>query len=114
VMQFRRKNIRLIPLSLRGRHAPQKSDPDLENAATADRAGHNTPAASGRIYNANESPTPTLAERLAELPPSKISTDENGKFNLAQDIAYNTSCIRSELGYTEPISYAEGLRRTLA
>ena len=69
---------------------------------------------SGRIYNVGESPTPTVAERLAELPPSKTPADESGQFNLAQDIAYDTSRIRSELGYTEPISYAEGLRRTLA
>jgi nucleoside-diphosphate-sugar epimerase len=98
------------------RHRPQWrwTHGYVENAAAAIVLATTHPAASGRIYNVGESPTPTVAERLAELPPSKIPTDESGQFNLAQDIAYDTSRIRSELGYIEPISYAEGLRRTLA
>jgi nucleoside-diphosphate-sugar epimerase len=98
------------------RHRPQWrwTHGYVENAAAAIVLAATHPAASGRIYNVGESPTPTVAERLAELPPSNIPTDESGLFNLAQDIAYDTSRIRSELGYTEPISYAEGLRRTLA
>ena len=34
--------------------------------------------------------------------------------NFAQDIVYDTARIRRELGYVEPIPYAEGLERTLA
>ena len=34
--------------------------------------------------------------------------------NFAQDIAYDTSWIRRDLDYEEPITYQEGLRRTLA
>jgi nucleoside-diphosphate-sugar epimerase len=85
----------------------------VENVAAAIvlAAGH--PAASGRIYNVGEASTPTVGERLACLPPSSIPTDERTEFNLAQDIAYDTSRIRAELGYAEHVSYEEGLRRTL-
>jgi nucleoside-diphosphate-sugar epimerase len=80
-------------------------------AAIVLAAGH--PAASGRIYNVGETSTPTVSERLACLPPSSIPADEGTEFNLAQDIAYDTSRIRAELGYAEHVSYEEGLRRTL-
>jgi nucleoside-diphosphate-sugar epimerase len=86
----------------------------VENVAAAIVLAATHPAALGRIYNVGESPTPTVGERLAGLPPSSIPTDESRQFNLAQDIAYDTSRIRSELGYAEQVSYAEGLRHTLA
>jgi nucleoside-diphosphate-sugar epimerase len=54
-----------------------------------------------------------VAERLAHLPPSKGDPVEDGKLNFAQDIAYDTSRIRNELGYREEVTYEEGLRRTL-
>jgi nucleoside-diphosphate-sugar epimerase len=86
----------------------------VENVAAAIvlAAGH--PAATGRVYNVGEASTPTVGERLACLPPSSISPDQGTEFNLAQDIAYDTSRIRAELGYAEHVSYEEGLRRTLA
>ena len=87
---------------------------NVENVAAAIvlAAGH--PAASGRIYNVGEASTPTVGERLACLPPSSIPADESTQFDLAQDIAYDTSNIRAELGYAEHVSYEEGLRRTLS
>jgi nucleoside-diphosphate-sugar epimerase len=98
------------------RHQPQWrwTHGYVENVAAAVVLAAIHPAASGRIYNVGESPTPTVGERLAGLPPSSILTDESREFNLAQDIAYDTSRIRSELGYAEHVSYAEGLRHTLA
>jgi nucleoside-diphosphate-sugar epimerase len=54
-----------------------------------------------------------VGDRLAWLPPSSIPADESAKFNLAQDIVYDTTRIRAELGYAEHVSYEEGLRRTL-
>jgi len=85
----------------------------VENVAAAIvlAAGH--PAASGRIYNVGEASTPTVGERLASLPPSIFAADEPTEFKLAQDIAYDTSRIRAELGYAEHVSYEDGLRRTL-
>jgi nucleoside-diphosphate-sugar epimerase len=47
------------------------------------------------------------------LPVSEIPANTNPDFNYAQDIAYDTRRIRAELGYKEPISYQEGIRRTL-
>ena len=98
------------------RHQPQWrwTHGYVENVAAAIvlAAGH--PAASGRVYNVGEASTPTVGERLASLPPSIFPADECTEFNLAQDIAYDTSRIRAELGYAEHVSYEEGLRRTLA
>jgi len=71
------------------------------------------PAAVGRIYNVGEEKTPTVAERLAGLPGSSMPTNESGTYNFEQDIAYDTSRIRRELGYAEAISYEEGMRKTL-
>jgi nucleoside-diphosphate-sugar epimerase len=85
----------------------------VENVAAAIVLAATHPAASGRIYNVGESPTPTVGERLAGLPPSGIAADEHAAFNFAQDIVYDTSRIRGELGYAERVSYEEGLRRTL-
>ncbi|MGC2197712.1 MAG: NAD-dependent epimerase/dehydratase family protein [Terriglobales bacterium] len=98
------------------RHRPQWrwTHGYVENVAAAIVLAATHPATLGRIYNVGESPTPTVGDRLVGLPPSSIPTDESGQFNLAQDIAYDTSRIRSELGYAEPVSYVEGLRHTLA
>ncbi len=85
----------------------------VENVAAAIVLAATHPAASGRIYNVGEASTPTVAERLVGLPPSSIPDNEGAQYNFAQDIAYDTSRIRSELGYAEHISYEEGLRRTL-
>jgi nucleoside-diphosphate-sugar epimerase len=98
------------------RHQPQWrwTHGYVENVAAAIvlAAGH--PAASARIYNVGEASTPTVGERLACLPPSSIPADESTQFDMAQDIAYDTSNIRAELGYAEHVSYEEGLRRTLS
>jgi nucleoside-diphosphate-sugar epimerase len=85
----------------------------VENVASAIATAALHPAAAGQIYNVGESHTPTVAERLRSLPPSPAAPAQmNGDF--AQDIAYDTSRIRRDLDYEEPISYQEGLHRTLA
>jgi hypothetical protein len=65
-----------------------------------------------RLIAVGEKDTPTVAGRLAELPVSTIPPAADG-FNPAQNMAYDTSRIRNELGYAEPVEYQEGLRRTL-
>jgi nucleoside-diphosphate-sugar epimerase len=85
----------------------------VENVAAAIVLATMHPKAAGRIYNVGEDPTPTVAERPAGLPVSEIPANTNPDFNYAQDIAYDTRRIRAELGYKEPISYQEGIRRTL-
>ena len=69
--------------------------------------------AEGSIYNIGEEYTPTIEERLRDLPSSDLPVDENAAFNFEQDIAYDTSKIRSHLGYRERVEYREGIRRTI-
>jgi nucleoside-diphosphate-sugar epimerase len=69
--------------------------------------------AEGQIYNVGEEYTPTIEERLRDLPSSELPVDESVVFNFAQDIVYDTSKIRSHLGYRERVEYHEGIRRTI-
>jgi nucleoside-diphosphate-sugar epimerase len=85
----------------------------VENVAAAIALAATHPAAGGRVYNIGEAFTPTIAERLAWLPPSDIEPDLNSQFDFTQNIAYDTSRIRTELGYREIISEEEGCLRTL-
>jgi nucleoside-diphosphate-sugar epimerase len=85
----------------------------VENVAAAVALAATHLAAAGRVYNVGESSTPTLAERLAWLPPSAMEPDLNSDFDFSQDMAYDTSRIRTELGYREIVSEEEGLLRTL-
>ena len=85
----------------------------VENVAAAIALAALHPAAAGGIYNVGEEVTPTIAERLAGLPESNVATPSDAAMNFEQDIAYDTSRIRRELGFREIVSYEEGLRRTL-
>jgi len=84
----------------------------VENVAQAVVLAACHPAAGG-IYNVGEAVTPTVADRLARLPPSSSVAASPMPANFDQHIVYDTSRIRRELGYAEPVSYEEGLRRTL-
>jgi nucleoside-diphosphate-sugar epimerase len=83
----------------------------VENVAHAIVLAALHPSATG-IFNVGEGRTPTVAERLADLPPSSLP-EWTMPANFEQDIAYDTSRIRRDLGYTEPVAYAEGIRRTM-
>lgn len=85
----------------------------VENVAAAVALAATHPSARGRVYNVGEAYTPTMAERLAQLPPSTIEPDRSSHSDFTQNIAYDTSRIRNELGYREVISEEEGLQRTL-
>lgn len=76
----------------------------VDNVAAAITLAAVHPAAEKQIYNVGEAYTPTIAERLANLPDSPITPNSDAKFNFAQNIEYNTSRIRQELGYTEMVS----------
>jgi nucleoside-diphosphate-sugar epimerase len=65
------------------------------------------------VYNVGEASTPTITERLAWLPPSAIEPDLSSPFDFTQNIAYDTSRIRTELGYREIVSEEEAILRTL-
>jgi nucleoside-diphosphate-sugar epimerase len=84
----------------------------VENVAAAIVLAALHPAAVGRIYNVGEEHTPTMAERLARLPESSVPINTDPKFNFEQDIAYDTTRIRKELGYREIVDEEEAMRAT--
>jgi len=71
------------------------------------------PAAGGRVYNVGEVYTPTIAERMAWLPPLTVELDLSSPFDFVQDIACDTSRIRVELGFCEIVPESTRLMRTL-
>jgi nucleoside-diphosphate-sugar epimerase len=81
----------------------------VENVAHAIALSAMHPVAVGRIYNVGEAPTPTMGERLARLPvraaPAKLPP-----FDYRQDMAVDTSRIRTELGYGDVVDEAAGQR----
>ncbi len=85
----------------------------VENVAAAIVLAALQPAAVGRIYNVGEVHTPTIAERLARLPESSMPVNTDPKFNFEQDIAYDTTRIRKEVGYAEVVNEEEALSRTV-
>jgi nucleoside-diphosphate-sugar epimerase len=85
----------------------------VENVAAAIVLAAFHPRAAGRVYNVGEEYTPTVSERLAALPGSLVEPADDEGRHFDQDIAYDTTRLRCELGYKEPIAYAEGIRRTL-
>lgn len=85
----------------------------VENVAGAIVLAALHPAALGRIFNVGEAYTPTMAERLENMPPSPVPVDTSTSANFGQNIAYDTGRIRRELGYREIVSEREGVRLTL-
>jgi len=85
----------------------------VENVAAAIVLAALHPAAAKRIYNIGEAYTPTIAERLLSLPPVTMPAMKADGYDFRHDLAYDTTRIRRELGYVEPVSYEEGLKRTL-
>lgn len=83
----------------------------VENVTAAVELAAIHPVAGGRIYNVGEAYTPTTAELLVAA--STIEPDLSSQFDFRQDIAYDTSRIRSELGYCEIVPEKEGFLRTL-
>jgi nucleoside-diphosphate-sugar epimerase len=86
----------------------------VENVAAAIVLAAIHPAAGGRVYNVGEEHTPAVGERLASLPGSNIEPSDDEGRNFEQDIVYDSTRLRRELGYKEPVAYSEGIRRTLA
>jgi nucleoside-diphosphate-sugar epimerase len=86
----------------------------VENVAAAIVLAALHPAAANRIFNVGEVYTPTTGERLKSLPPSTLPAVETKGHDFRHNLAYDTTRIRNELGYSEPVSYEEGLRRTFS
>jgi nucleoside-diphosphate-sugar epimerase len=99
----------------------------VENVAQAIALAITDDRAAGRIYNIGWPGTPTTAQwvrriadqagwsgRIITLPDEHLLSHLRMEVNYAQDIVYNTSRIRTELGYQESISAAKALVRTIA
>jgi nucleoside-diphosphate-sugar epimerase len=99
----------------------------VENIAAAITLAVTDDRGSARIYNVGEESVPTTAERVrllaklvgwagevVSLPRASLPPHLRDTYNYSQDLAYDTSRIRSELGYKETVSVNEGLRRTIA
>ena len=82
----------------------------VENVARAIVLAAISDAAAGRSYNVGEEYTPTITERLAKLPSSALPTNDDPKFSFDQDIAYDTSRIRDELGYRELVPEEDAMQ----
>jgi len=97
------------------RHQPQWrwTHGYVENIAHAIVLASLHERAVGRTYNVGEEYTPTVGERLQTLPPSDMPVSTMPA-NFGQDMAYDTTRIRLELGYREPVAREECISRTLA
>jgi nucleoside-diphosphate-sugar epimerase len=72
------------------------------------------PAALGQVFNLGESETPTVAERLAWLPPSKIRTGGFPHMDFNHNIEMDTRRVRQMLGYRDLVPEREAMLKTLA
>jgi nucleoside-diphosphate-sugar epimerase len=83
-------------------------------------------ASAGRIYNVGERHVPTMAERLVEfarvagwqghfleVPASELGEPDRMLYDFSHHVAYDTTRIRTELGYKEVIPHEVALVRTL-
>jgi nucleoside-diphosphate-sugar epimerase len=99
----------------------------VENVAAAIALAVTDPRAAGRIYNVAEQahlPEAEWVRRLGDavgwhgaivaLPKDRLPAHLQEDFNSDQHWDAASTRIRQELGYAEPIPYAEGLRRTVA
>jgi tRNA threonylcarbamoyl adenosine modification protein YeaZ len=99
----------------------------VENVAAAIALAATDPRAAGRIYNVGEPATPALERRIAQiaalagwhgrvvrLPSAGLPAHLREGHRYAQDIVLDSTRLRRELGFHEPVAGDEGLRRTLA
>ncbi len=71
------------------------------------------PAAVGQIYNVGEEPRRRCASGWPSFPSRSVPTSTDSKFNFDQDIAYDTSRIRRELGFEEVVGEDDAMRMTV-
>jgi nucleoside-diphosphate-sugar epimerase len=83
-------------------------------------------SAAGEVYNLGEATVPTLAERVRQigelagwrgavvpLSADRLPGHLRAPYERHQDLVVDTHKGRAELGYSEPLSVEEGLRRTI-
>jgi nucleoside-diphosphate-sugar epimerase len=99
----------------------------VENVAAAIALAVVDERAAGRIYNVGERASPTWAQwarqtaqvvgwqgTLLLVPPGSLPTHLVSRLETRQHLVTESSSIRQDLGYSEPVALAEALRRTVA
>jgi nucleoside-diphosphate-sugar epimerase len=99
----------------------------VENVAQAIALAVVDNRAAGQTYNVGEERAPALAERVAmtgelsgwkgsvvTLPSERLPPHLRAPFEPGQDLVLDTRRLRTELGFSEPVSPEEGIRRTIA
>jgi nucleoside-diphosphate-sugar epimerase len=99
----------------------------VENVAHAIALAVTDDRAAGRTYNVGEDEAPTTAERVrqiseveewtgkvVQLPAERMPPHLRTSYETRQDLVVDTRRIRTELGFTEPVSRQEGVHRTIA
>jgi hypothetical protein len=62
------------------------------------------------VFNLGEEQTPTTAQRLASLPEKDDLEPVVGDFDFRQDLHFDTTKIRSWLGYKDVVSELSAMR----
>jgi nucleoside-diphosphate-sugar epimerase len=99
----------------------------VENVAEAIALAVVDRRAAGRTYNVGEPVVPTVAERVRQigevagwkgrivaLAADRLPQHLRTQYEPRQDLVVDTRRLRAELGFEEPVSLEEGIRRTIA
>jgi nucleoside-diphosphate-sugar epimerase len=82
----------------------------VANVARAIAVAVSDGRAAGQIYNIGEVSTPSMGDRLAGLPAKTDVPLCTERLNFEQDVNYDTSKIRRELGYTDVVNETTAMR----
>jgi nucleoside-diphosphate-sugar epimerase len=86
----------------------------VDNVAAAIALAAVHPDAAGEVFNVGEEETPTIGERLARLPARTGARPAPGDYDFSQDLHFDTSKIRRQLGYAEVINEASAMAEIAA
>jgi nucleoside-diphosphate-sugar epimerase len=99
----------------------------VENVAQAIALAVLEERTGSRVYNLGESTVPTMVDRvrligrvagwdgaIVPLPADRMPQHLRAPYEPRQDLVVDVTRFRTELGFTEPVTIEEGLRRTIA
>jgi nucleoside-diphosphate-sugar epimerase len=99
----------------------------VENVAQAIALAVLDERTGSRVYNLGESSVPTMVDRvrligrvagwdgaIVPLPADRMPQHLRAPYEPRQDLVVDVTRFRTELGFTEPVTIEEGLRRTIA
>lgn len=86
----------------------------VQNVAAAIATAATHPSARNAVFNIGEATTPTMGERLARLPARSGEAPVPPPFDYDQPFVIDTSKIRQDLGYADPLDEAAAIREIAA